>query len=116
MQFKHYFKHMDVSEALKTDVEEKISGRLGHFLDPSSIVHVNYKVENQTHCIHIGLHATDHAAIEAEEQSEDMHKSLEMALDNLERQLRKHKEKVIDHARRETKNEFFKDIPADVGS
>ena len=115
MQFKHYFKQMDVSEALKNDVEEKIKGRLLHFLDANSIIHINYKVEKQCHCLHIGVHAADHVAIEVEEETQDMHKSLELILDRLERQLRKHKEKVINHQRRDVKNEFFQEFPSEVG-
>ena len=88
--------HVEVTEALKNYVNEKIKRVERHF---NNITHVNVilSVENK---IHQKAEATVNSSgkqIYADSSSKDMYKSIDKMVDRLVTQVQKHKEHMKDH-------------------
>lgn len=87
--------HLDVTEGLKTHVEDKISKLKRHF-DNVTDVHVILTVEK----LHQKAEATvqiSGAKLFAEDHQEDMYVAIDNMVDKLDRQIIKHKEKLNNH-------------------
>lgn len=108
MNFHYYFRHMNSSDALKYDVERKMAG-MESLIQTSNPIHVTFSVEADVHKVHVGLHARNNATVEVEEQSDDMHKSLDLLMDNLHRQLSREKDRML---ARNGKPDPFADVAA----
>lgn len=91
--------HVEVTDALKDYVEEKMAKLERHF-DGVTDIHVILSVEKirQQAEATIDLAGTK---IHAEAENNDMYASIDALTDKLDRQVRKHKEKLRDHHRRE---------------
>ncbi len=91
--------HVEVTDALKDYVEEKLAKLERHF-DGVTDIHVILSVEKirQQAEATIDLAGTK---IHAEAEHNDMYASIDGLTDKLDRQVRKHKEKLRDHHRRE---------------
>lgn len=96
MKVLYYFRHMDSSEALKFDFERKIEG-MENLIQASTPTHVTFSVDNNIHKVHVGLYARNHSRIEVEEESDEMHKSIDLVIDNLKRVLSREKKKQVSH-------------------
>lgn len=85
-------RNVEVTEALDTAVDKKLS-RLDKYFheDAEATVTLNVQKVNQIVEITVPLKGS---VIRVEESSDDMYTSLDNAIDVLERQLRKHKEKL----------------------
>lgn len=86
------FRHMDTTEALKAFTLEKTEKLQKYF---NGKIHVvwNFSVEHQDHIAH--CHITgNHIDYFGEAVTGDLYASIELAVDKLERQLKKHKEIV----------------------
>lgn len=89
------FRHMDPSETIKKRVQARIS-RLKKYLLKPEAAHVILEVEKFRQKAEITL--TDNGdQITAFEVSEDMYESIDGAAHKLERQLKKHKDKIQSH-------------------
>ncbi|MDX8363831.1 MULTISPECIES: ribosome-associated translation inhibitor RaiA [Bacillaceae] len=87
--------NIEVTPALREYVEKKI-GKLERYFDDSSdaTVHVNLKVHSDKHSkIEVTIPMSQ-LLLRAEENHEDMYAAIDLVLDKLERQIRKHKTKV----------------------
>ncbi len=89
------FKHMDPSESLKTYTTEK-SSKLKKYFHGRITVTWNLTIEKQSKIAHCHL-VGNNMDYFGESQSEDFLSSIDMALDKIEKQVRKHKEIVKDH-------------------
>ncbi len=89
------FKHMDTSEALQTYTREK-SEQLSKYFQGKISVTWNFSLESQNKVAHCHL-VGNNMDYFAEGRTQDFHSSIDVALDKMERQLRKHKEIVKDH-------------------
>ena len=94
MKFLHYFRHMKSSKGLSLDFERKFEG-FASLIQTSSPVHVTFSIENGQYHIHVGLHAKNNRPIEADQTSEDMHKSIDLIIDKLHHLLSREKDKVL---------------------
>lgn len=85
---------MEVTEALKDYVEKKLS-RLERYFEtpPQTAVNVTLSVTKGRHVIEVTIPLAN-VLLRAEERSDDMYASIDMVVDKLERQIRKHKTKV----------------------
>lgn len=93
------FRHMDSSEALKEYAIEK-SDRLLKYLQEPIEVHWVLSVEKIRHAADATVVANG-VKIKANEETKDSYSAVDMVIDKLEKQLRKHKEKVKDHHKTE---------------
>ncbi|RYZ55098.1 MAG: ribosome-associated translation inhibitor RaiA [Proteobacteria bacterium] len=96
MNVMHYFRHMDSSDALKYEVEQRLSG-LEPLIQTSTPIHVTFSVGGDRYTVHVGLHARNNSHVEVEEKSDDMHKSIDMAFESLKRVVTREKEKQVHH-------------------
>ena len=90
--------HIDVTDALRTYVSEKLEKLERHF-DHVTNVHVILTVEKQSQKAEANVHVSG-ADLFAQHDSEDMYASIDGLVDKLDRQIVKHKEKISDHNRK----------------
>ena len=93
------FRHMASSDALKGYVHEKLE-RVQKYLRQPLDAHVTLSSERHQHVSEVSLH-TAGRQYQARHDSDDMYKSIDLMIDKLDSQVRKHKEKVTDHHRAE---------------
>lgn len=89
-------KNIDITEGLRSAVEEKI-GKLERYFTDSTEVHVTLSTEKNRQKIEVTVPMKG-SIIRAEETSTDMYVSIDLVEEVIERQLRKYKNKLIDKA------------------
>lgn len=91
--------HVEVSESLRKYIDDKMSRIERHF-DHVVDVKIVLAVEKLRHKAEatIGVAGNN---LHAESEHEDMYAAIDLMIDKLDRQIRKHKEKVTDHHQRE---------------
>ncbi len=99
MQLNITFRHLDASESLKDYAREKVE-RVNKYLDQAGDAHVVLSLERHLHHADITIHSGAFV-LRGREKSEDMYASLDLAMDKIERQLRRYKEKLKHHHGRE---------------
>ena len=87
-------KNIDITEGLRSAVEEKI-GKLERYFNDSTEVHVTLSTEKSRQKIEVTIPMKG-SIIRAEETSSDMYVSIDLVEEVIERQLRKYKNKLID--------------------
>lgn len=95
MQVTVTFRHLDSSEAIRKYAVEKTE-RLQKYLFEPIEVHWVLSVEKIRHIADANITANG-ISIKAEDSTGDMYSAIDMVLDKLEKQVRRHKEKVRDH-------------------
>jgi len=97
--------HLEITDSLRGYVESKIE-RLERHFDLVSDVHCILTVEKLRHKAEAKVNVNG-GTIFAETTEDDMYAAIDGLVDKLDRQVRKHKEKLVDHHARETlKREF----------
>lgn len=89
--------HVDITPALREYVQAKIARIERHF-DHVTDIHVILSVEKQRNKAEATVHVTG-ASLHADAEHEDMYAALDLMADKLDRQVKKHKEKLTDHHR-----------------
>jgi len=86
--------NIEVTGAIRDYIEKKIN-KLERYFDtpPTSEVHVNLSVYNDEQQIEVTIPMTN-LLLRAEEQHNDLYAAIDLVVDKLERQIRKHKTKV----------------------
>jgi putative sigma-54 modulation protein len=92
MQTSVTFKNIDSSENLKSYVSDKLN-RFDKYLDNPGEANVVLSVEKFRHIAEISL-SGDRLVVNAKEETNDMYSAIDMALDKLEKQIKKNKEKI----------------------
>ncbi|CEI81203.1 ribosomal subunit interface protein [Oceanobacillus oncorhynchi subsp. incaldanensis] len=94
MKFNIRGENIEVTNAIREYVEKKIS-KLERYFDsaPTSDVHVNLSVYNDEQRIEVTIPMTN-LLLRAEVQHIDLYAAVDLAVDKLERQIRKHKTKI----------------------
>lgn len=87
-------KNLDITEGLRSAIEEKI-GKLERYFTDTTEVHVTLSTEKNRQKIEITIPMRG-SIIRAEEVSSDMYVSIDLVEEVIERQLRKYKNKLID--------------------
>jgi len=109
MKFEYTGRHIEVTPAIRSHVEDLFS-RLDHLFDGnSSTAHVIIEVERGQHRSEIIVNCYDHVLTAASSVS-DMYKSLSQTVDKIEKQALKLKYKITD---RHQKDEKISTIPAE---
>lgn len=85
--------HVDVTDALKDYTSEKLAKLERHF-DQITNVHVVLSVEKVRQRAEATIHASG-AELFADADADDMYAAIDMLTDKLDRQLLKHKEKLV---------------------
>ena len=94
MKFNIRGQNLQVTEALKEYIEKKLSKLEKYFESPvESDVHVTLSVVKNIQTIEVTIPLSG-VMLRAEERNSDMYASIDLVVDKLERQIRKHKTKV----------------------
>lgn len=99
MQINITGQQMDVTPALRDYVESKFQ-RLERHFDQITNVHVILSVEKERHKAEATISVTK-GELFADTEQESMYAAIDELMDKLDRQLKKHKEKMTDHHRSE---------------
>jgi putative sigma-54 modulation protein len=86
---------MDITPALRSFVLEKFERLQRHF-DHITNIHVILTVEKGRQKAEATIHV-NRGNLFAEAEQEDMYAAIDMLIDKLDRQIKKHKEKLSDH-------------------
>ena len=90
----NYRKNIDITEGLKSAVEEKL-GKLDRFFAPETEVNVTLSVEKERQKIEVTIPVKGNI-IRSEQVSSDMYVSIDLVEEVIERQLKKYKNKIVD--------------------
>src|SRR5436190_4877643 len=99
MQLNITFRQFGASESLKAHAREQIE-RVSRYLDVAGEAHVVLSLERHLHHADITIQSGAWL-LRGREKSEDMYASIDLAMDKIERQLRRYKEKLKTHHGRE---------------
>ncbi len=99
MQINITGQQMDITPSLREYVENK-SQRLERHFDQITNVHVILSVEKERHKAEATISVTG-GELFADTEQESMYAAIDNLIDKLDRQLKKHKEKMTDHHRSE---------------
>lgn len=102
-------KNMEVTEALKTITNEKFA-RLDKYFDEDVRGTVTFSTEGNRDIIEVTIEVPG-SIIRVEEYSEDMYASIDLAIDVVERQVRKYKSKLQDQQRNRDSIRFENIVP-----
>ncbi|UOQ94386.1 ribosome-associated translation inhibitor RaiA [Halobacillus shinanisalinarum] len=93
--------NLEVTDSIKEYVEKKVSKLERYFDTPlTSEVHVNLSVYNDEQTIEVTI-PMKNLLLRAEEHNTDLYAAIDLVVDKLERQIRKHKTKVNRKSRQE---------------
>ncbi|MBF5045039.1 ribosome-associated translation inhibitor RaiA [Aggregicoccus sp. 17bor-14] len=92
MQLTITFRQFGTSEALKEYAKERVE-RVSRLLDRASEAHVVLSLERHLHHADITLHSGAWV-LRGRDKSDDMYASIDLAMDKIERQLRRYKDKL----------------------
>ncbi|MCW8398791.1 ribosome hibernation promoting factor [Legionella sp. PATHC038] len=87
--------HIDVTPALRAYTEEKFDKLERHF-DHITSINVVLNVEKLRQIAEATVHVTK-GELHASSESDDLYVAIDNLIDKLERQLSKHKEKILHH-------------------
>jgi putative sigma-54 modulation protein len=97
--------HVEVTDSLREYVETKI-GKVERHFDIVSDVHCILTVEKLQHKAEATVHVNG-GTIYADATEEDMYAAIDGLIDKLDRRVRKHKEKRVDHHARDSQKRQF---------
>ena len=91
--------HVDITPALRAYVEEKLE-RLERHCDNITNAHVILEIEKDRQKAEATIHIS-RGQVYADSEDENMYAAIDSLADKLDRQIKKHKEKLKDHHRGE---------------
>lgn len=89
------FRQMSSTDALKSHATEKV-GRISKFLNRPAEAHVVLSLEKYMHKADVTVQS-EGLLMRGEDKSEDMYQSIDRAVEKIERQLRRYKDKLHRH-------------------
>jgi putative sigma-54 modulation protein len=95
MQINLTARHLDITDALRSYVQNKFE-RLERHFDHMTNVHVILSVEKLRQKAEASFHISGHD-VYADSEHEDMYAAIDGLVDKLDRQVLKHKEKMKNH-------------------
>ncbi|OEF99489.1 ribosomal subunit interface protein [Vulcanibacillus modesticaldus] len=112
MNFNIRGENIEVTNALREYVEKKV-GRIEKYFDtpPTSDVKVTMKVVKDVHSVEVTI-LLPGVVLRGEESNEDMYAAIDLVVEKIERQIRKHKTKINRKFRQEgSLKTLFKEEP-----
>ena len=94
MKFQITGRNINLTESLKAQVEKKL-GKLSRYFSPETIANVTLSVQKDIQTIEVTIPVKG-GLIRAEEGSSDMYVSIDLVQEIIERQIRRHRKKLID--------------------
>jgi len=103
MQITITARHFDLTKAIRESVEESCE-KLTRYFDHIVNIHITLGLENSRNLVDMTLHAAKYTLV-AQAEAMDMYIAITEAVDNMEAQIKKLKDKVTDHQKRRTKDD-----------
>jgi len=97
--------HVDVTPALREYIDTKLA-RLERHFDHVTDIHCVLTVEKLSHKAEATVHLSG-GTVHADAVDQDMYAAVDSLIDKLDRQVKKHKEKVTDHHARQARKPRF---------
>jgi putative sigma-54 modulation protein len=95
MQVSVTFRHVDPSDALKAFAKEKVE-RVKKYLDQASEASVILSVEKHVHHAEVLVHSGPFF-LRGKDESDDMYASIGLAMDKIEKQIKRYKDRLRTH-------------------
>ena len=89
-------RHVTVTDNIKAHLNDKIERCLGMF-PRIETVRVILDMENRDYVAEIVVQASNHIRITSTENSENLYDAIDRSVEHTERQLRKQRDKILDH-------------------
>lgn len=99
MQMSITFRNFEASDSLKDYANEKVE-RASKYLDRAGEAHVVLSLERHLHHADITLHSGPFV-LRGKDKSDDMYTSIDLAMDKIERQLERYKDRMKSHRGKE---------------
>ena len=100
MQIQHTSRHeVHATQAVKDHIEDKLQRCLGVFPRLEN-VHVILDHEARLHVAEVVVQASGHIRLSAKEKSENLYDAIDRAIEHMERQLRRERDKLTNHRRK----------------
>ncbi|MCK4674803.1 MAG: ribosome-associated translation inhibitor RaiA [Gammaproteobacteria bacterium] len=96
--------HIEITDSLRDYVNEKMA-RLERHFDKVSNIHVILAVENVSKKAEATVHMSGHDVF-ANSTEDDMYAAIDGLVDKLDRQVKKHKEKITNHLHNKHNNDY----------
>lgn len=90
------FRNTEGTDALRAYATEKITNCLRKFVHRDTEAHLVLRVEKNRQVADLTAHA-DGGSFQVSEESDSLYASIDLMVDSLTQQLRKHKEKLTNH-------------------
>ncbi|MDD3523247.1 MAG: ribosome-associated translation inhibitor RaiA [Candidatus Cloacimonadaceae bacterium] len=104
MQITITARHFELTKAIRDYVESSCL-KLKKYFDQIITIHVTLALENSRNICELSLHAGKFG-LQSEAEEMDMYLSIDNALDKMEAQIKKLKDRVTDHQKRALKEQF----------
>nr|MDK2851444.1 putative sigma-54 modulation protein [Candidatus Cloacimonadota bacterium] len=104
MQITITARHFELTKAIRDYVESSCL-KLKKYFDHIITIHVTLALENNRNICELSMHAGKFS-LQSEAEEMDMYLSIDNALDKLEAQIKKLKDRVTDHQKRALKEQF----------
>ena len=91
-------KNLDIGEALRTHVADKLTTLIARYFDGKLTGHVVISPEGSAYRTDCSLHLSSGVNLQTEGRSHEPYASFEQAADKLERRLRRYKKRLKEHA------------------
>jgi len=103
MQITITARHFELTRAIRDHVERACE-KLDKYFDHIITVHITLALENNRNVVEMMLHAS-HFNLQSEAEELDMYLALDTAIDKMEAQIKKLKDKVTDHQKKSLKQD-----------
>ncbi|MFQ8431617.1 ribosome hibernation-promoting factor, HPF/YfiA family [Amaricoccus sp. W119] len=92
-------KHIDIGDALRTHVEDRLSESVGKYFDRPVDAVVTFSKDRHEFVSDSSVHLPTGLIVQAKARAGEVYASFEGALDRMEKQLRRYKRRLRDHHR-----------------
>jgi ribosomal subunit interface protein len=97
MPFRISGKNLDIGEALRQHVNEKLESAITKYFDGEVSGHAVITPEGSGYFSDVTLHLTSGATLQAEGRAHDPYASFDQAAEKIEKQLRRYKRRLKEH-------------------
>lgn len=104
MQITITARHFELTKAIRDYVENSCL-KLKKYFDPVITIHATLALENSRNLCELSMHVGKFS-LQAQAEEMDMYLSIDTALDRMEAQIKKLKDRVTDHQKRALKDQF----------
>ena len=103
MQITITARHFNLTKAIRDTIEDSCE-KLSRYFDQIVTVHITLSLENSRNLVDMSLHASKFN-LQAQAEAMDMYLAINEAIDNMEAQIKKLKDKVTDHKKKRLKED-----------